>query len=178
MQPSCHLVRPDQADEAAVIEMVMGWKAAGGRMHPGLLRDFDGRYAEWLDRLEMIGNGTDPDAEVPQTLYLMKDEAGTILGAVAIRHALTPANFTVGGHLGYGIAPAYRGNGFGSLILRLALEKLAGMGIARVLVTCDADNEASRRVILRNGGVLENQVTDGRGTLVNRYWIGIDPAGL
>lgn len=49
---------------------------------------------------------------------------------------------------------------------RQALPIVASLGIHRVLVTCDADNLASRRVIERNGGVLEDQ----RGTKL-RYWI-------
>ena len=33
------------------------------------------------------------------------------------------------------------------------------LGIARILVTCDADNIGSIKVIERNGGILENIVT-------------------
>ena len=42
----------------------------------------------------------------------------------------------------------------------------AELGIARVLVTCDVDNVASRRVIERNGGVYEDT---RQGKL--RFWI-------
>jgi predicted acetyltransferase len=37
-----------------------------------------------------------------------------------------------------------------------------------VLLTCDADNEPSRRVILANGGV-----PDGRSGHEDRFWIGV-----
>ena len=46
----------------------------------------------------------------------------------------------------------------------------ADHGLDRVLVTCDVDNEGSRRVIEANGGVLE----DVRGTK-RRYWIPTHP---
>ena len=42
----------------------------------------------------------------------------------------------------------------------------AARGIDQVLVTCDEDNVASRKVIEANGGVLE----DVRGTKM-RFWI-------
>jgi predicted acetyltransferase len=44
----------------------------------------------------------------------------------------------------------------------------AGMGIDPVLVTCDVDNEASRRTIQANGGVQEDVRGDKR-----RFWIDV-----
>ena len=59
--------------------------------------------------------------------------------------------------------------------LRLALEKYREAGEKRVLVTCDKSNTASRRTILANGGVLENEVEDqpglGESGILQRYWI-------
>lgn len=46
------------------------------------------------------------------------------------------------------------------------LERARAMGIDRVLLRCDDDNPASRRTILRAGGVLED-VREG----AERYWI-------
>jgi predicted acetyltransferase len=43
------------------------------------------------------------------------------------------------------------------------------LGVGRVLLTCDADNEASRRVILSNGGV-----PDGQRQGEDRFWISFD----
>ena len=44
-----------------------------------------------------------------------------------------------------------------------------------VLVVCDKDNEASRRTIIKNGGKLENEVTEDIGSgergIIQRYWI-------
>ena len=128
-------------------------------------------YVEWFNSLYNWENGIDIGEEVPQTLFLMKQKDGTILGAVSIRHYLNHTNITDGGHVGYGIRPEFRGRGYGNLILKLSLEKLQSMNISKVLLTCDADNIASQKVILKNGGVLENQIIDEDGVLVNRYWI-------
>lgn len=48
-------------------------------------------------------------------------------------------------------------------------------GENRVLLTCDKGNEASRKTIVKNGGVLENEVVDMAGLsksgMIQRYWI-------
>jgi len=46
------------------------------------------------------------------------------------------------------------------------------MGLSRVLVTCDEDNLASRRVIEKNGGELASRgISERTGKPVLRYWI-------
>ena len=62
-------------------------------------------------------------------------------------------------------------------MLRLILDICREFGEHKVLITCDKENEASRRTIMKNGGVLENEVTDTVGLsksgLIQRYWISI-----
>ena len=44
----------------------------------------------------------------------------------------------------------------------------------RVLCVCDEDNVASEKVILNNGGVLENRLFDPEEQeFVKRYWIAL-----
>ena len=71
-----------------------------------------------------------------------------------MRHFLTDALRRVGGNIGYGIAPRFRGRGYGNKLLRLLLEKARGFGIERALVTVQLDNLASQAVALFNGGVI------------------------
>ncbi|MEO6501930.1 MAG: GNAT family N-acetyltransferase [Jatrophihabitantaceae bacterium] len=87
------------------------------------------------------------------------------LGVIRIRHELTPRLIESGGHIGYDIAPSARRRGHGTAMLRAALPIAAGLGIDKALITCDADNLGSRKVILANGGVLEDERA---GTL--RFW--------
>ena len=61
-----------------------------------------------------------------------------------------------GGHIGYDVAPSYRGRGYGHIALRVSLEEAARRGISRVLLYASEDNSASRAVIERAGGVLES----------------------
>jgi predicted acetyltransferase len=55
-------------------------------------------------------------------------------------------------------------------MLRAALPHVNGMGIDPVLITCDVDNLASRRVIEANGGLLEDERS---GKL--RFWVPTGP---
>ena len=95
-----------------------------------------------------------------------------IVGACSLRHELTDALRDFGGHVGYGVRPSERGKGYASLMLKLVLREARRRGIRRVLLTCDSDNAASRRVIEKAGGVLDSQsFSDRAGRMTRRYWI-------
>jgi predicted acetyltransferase len=101
-------------------------------------------------------------------LWMVDDTAAgsEVVGRISLRHELTPWLLEVGGHIGYAVRPSARRRGHATRALALMLPVAAEQGLDRVLVTCDVDNEGSRRVIEANGGVLE----DVRGTK-RRYWI-------
>lgn len=93
-------------------------------------------------------------------------EGSEYLGRLAIRHRLTRWLLELGGHIGYDVRPSARRKGYATDMLRDALPIAKQLGIEDVLVTCDVDNTASRRVIEKNGGRLE----DERGGKL-RFWI-------
>jgi predicted acetyltransferase len=112
-----------------------------------------------------------PSGYVPETVYWLVD-SGEYVGRISIRHTLTERLRTIGGHIGYDVRPSKRGRGYATKMLGLALEKCREMGIERVLITCDETNAASRRVIEKNDGVLENMVPNPEGGPDKlRYWI-------
>ena len=55
-------------------------------------------------------------------------------------------------------------------MIALALDECRKLGLDRVLMTCDKTNVGSAKSIIKNGGVLENEVLDD-GVLEQRYWI-------
>ena len=86
---------------------------------------------------------------------------GIPVGFGSVRHFLTEALRKAGGNIGYGIAPAFRGKGYGKELLRLLLNEAKEMGIDKVLVTILLDNIASQAVAIANGGVVTER-TDER----------------
>jgi predicted acetyltransferase len=58
------------------------------------------------------------------------------------------------GHIGYAVVPWKQRRGYATLALRLLLPAAKAEGMPFVEITTDADNVASQRVILANGGTL------------------------
>jgi len=83
----------------------------------------------------------------------------------------------VSGHVGYAVVPWKRNRGYARQALRLPLPIARELGLPRLLVTCDEDNAASRRVIAVNGGVMAGAAPDpehaGRRKLL--FWISTGP---
>ena len=155
-------------------EMIEEWKADQEKNHtdhsPWKIfmndpHDFD----NYLANLEQ----TKPSEHwVPDSVFfLLDEERGRLLGAVNIRHYLNDALLRSGGHIGDGIRPSERRKGYATEIVRLALEECKKLGINRVLMTCNKNNIGSAKSIIRNGGVLENEITDENGSIEQRYWI-------
>ncbi|MDX2053656.1 MAG: GNAT family N-acetyltransferase [Polyangiaceae bacterium] len=109
--------------------------------------------------------------QVPST-FLFAYVGTRIVGRVSIRHALNEFFERTGGHIGYVVVPEFRRRGYATKILANALliarERL---GIQRALLTCDDDNVGSIRTIEKNGGILENIITESNHKPKRRYWI-------
>lgn len=91
---------------------------------------------------------------VPHATYWLYAD-GKPVGTGKLRYFLTDALRQCGGHIGYGIAPDARGQGYGTELLRLMLQEAAKRGIDRALVTVNNNNPASIRVALKCGGQIE-----------------------
>lgn len=114
------------------------------------------------------GQGLKDDGVPSSTFWLI--DKGKWVGHCNIRHCLNPRLTESGGHIGYAIHPEERHKGYGRKILELALKKARGLGLGRVLVTCKAENTASRKIIEANNGILEDERTV-KGKITRRYWI-------
>jgi predicted acetyltransferase len=137
--------------------------------------DESGPWEAYLGRLSSLQNGEFvPESWVSST-FLVAEVDGQIVGRVSIRHQLNDFLETRGGHIGYGVRPAYRGRGHATEILQNALKIARELGVRRVLVTCDDANAASSKVIERAGGVLENIFQEG-DEKIRRYWIAPEPS--
>jgi predicted acetyltransferase len=167
------LVRPDSryhedfvaavAESDTVARRVWITPQADRSLNIADAEDFAGYVTQLLQ--ETVPGSHLPDRWMPHTTLWWVD-GSRVLGTVDIRHALTPELTEVGGHIGYGVRPSMRRRGHGTAILRNALWIAHGLGLDRVLVTCDDDNVGSIRIIEANGGILEDQ----RGRKL-RYWV-------
>ena len=116
-----------------------------------------------------------PSDRVPSYRYWLIDE-GHYAGELNIRPELNESLLQWGGNIGYTIRPSVRRKGNGKRILELGLLLAPSFGLTRVLLTCDSDNVASRKIIEHNGGQLENEVDGERNGLParwRRYWIDV-----
>ena len=95
-----------------------------------------------------------PRGSVPYTRYFMCDSTGTIYAQGDVRHYPSESLTRYEGYLGYGTVPDYRGMGFGTQMCRLLLEKARELGYNEVIITCNIENQASARIIEKNGGKL------------------------
>lgn len=110
-----------------------------------------------------------PEGWVPCTnLWWVDGEE--YLARIAIRHRLTVFLREVGGHIGYDTRPSARRRGHATAMLAAALPVAHELGINPALITCDAHNLPSRKVIEANGGAFEDQ----RGIKL-RYWVPTGP---
>lgn len=171
------LVRPtvDLADSWwAMVDAFAGEHLHGSGFGPAdreRLRDDPEAVEAWVDWLAAEErSGTALPAGRVACSYRWIVEDGHVLGAIAVRHALTDVLLGEGGHIGYSVSPTARRRRVATTALSLALGMAAARGIDPVLVTCDVDNVASARTIERNGGVLE----DVRGG-TRRYWVPTRP---
>ena len=152
------------------------------------LKSLEKRFARFVQDLLDLQAPTAPygNQYIDRVLWFI--DADQYIGQASIRPDLcTNYLITYGGHIGYSIRPSMRRQGYGKKILATILEQARMMGLARVLVTCNSDNAASRTIIEYNGGRFENSLpmdascfrTEGQppqaGLKKLRYWIDLAP---
>ena len=130
--------------------------------------------AEWLRECALHARWeTTPRGRVPATQFVcMREEDQRIVGMLDVRHAFNDYLAKYGGHIGYSVHPDERRKGYASQMLGEALTHCRELGLDKVLITCLKDNEASRRTILKNGGVYECTMHEPDENVdIERYWI-------
>lgn len=133
-------------------------------------------YDAWLKQLQ---NNSSPltvqsDWVVSSTFFAIRESDSRIVGMVDIRHALNDFLRNYGGHIGYGVRPSERNKGYATQILMLALDYCRHLGLENVMLSCNKENVASRKTILKCGGVLERVFLHTDGNYVQVFWITLE----
>jgi predicted acetyltransferase len=164
-------LRPLRSDDEAAFRA--GHEQMAAEDFPfGFMLEPDTRWDEYVRLLAGWPCGANlHEGWVPNT-FLVADVDGQIVGRVSIRHELTDFLREEGGHIGYGVLPAYRRRGYATEILRQALVVARSVGVDRVLVTCDDDNVGSIKAIEACGGKLDSvRLAEPASAAIRRYWI-------
>lgn len=165
------LIEPTVKLEKSYIDYISEWENSEEQIVPYASRRNKLEYLQLIDNWK--NDKTDKAYEkgfVPATIYFLVDEKEKIYGALHFRHHLNEYLLKTGGHIGYGIRPSERKKGYASKMLSLGLKTAKQLDFEKVLITCDKNNIASAMTIVKNGGVIENEVYEN-GEITQRYWI-------
>lgn len=154
------LVVPDSGMREAFLRMFADYQAFGERdwCDAAALATTD--FTAYVSEIRGEADGLGISSDWAPTSHFWMEAGDDLIGTLRIRHFLTPAVEARAGHLGYDIAPSFRGRGLGHAILDLGLIESVNLGIADVLAICSAGNSPSRRIIEKRGGSIE-KIADG-----------------
>jgi predicted acetyltransferase len=137
------------------------------RPHPRFRASYLGAYVQ-----ELLEREHTPPPHFVRDLVFWAAVDDEVVGRVSLRLELNEFLSRIGGHIGYIVRPSWRGKGVATEMLRLMLQTPQARAIGRLLLTCDEHNTASKRTILKNGGILESVVDGAPGKpRKNRFWI-------
>ncbi len=170
------LVEPSLKYERQILAYRQEMLASGSSMDGCCFLGNYERVKDWLDNVEALKRlETTPSNLVPSTQYIyVREVDDKVVGMIQIRHCFNAFLEKYGGHIGYSVAPGERRKGYATQMLNMILPKCRELGLSRILITCIQGNEASRRTILKNGGVYESTGFEPNQSLyLERYWIEI-----
>ena len=130
-------------------------------------------FEAWMQKIndDLSEEKSKARGRVPSVLYLaFRKQDQRLIGIIQIRCKLNDYLLNFGGHIGDSIRPSERNKGYSTKMIALALKEARELGIGNVLMTCNKNNLASARTIIKNGGKLENEVIEDN-KIVQRYWI-------
>lgn len=167
------LLEPSEAYLEQIESYLEEFEIANESLHGGCGLQSIKDVRSWLEYLVLFKRReTVPENRVLSSEYMcIRTTDNRLLGLINIRHELNEELLFEGGHIGYSIRPSERQKGYAHEQLRLALKICDDLAINPLLITCNKDNEASRKTILKAGGVKENEVIEDNGNIVERYWI-------
>lgn len=165
------LVKISKEYKKQLFEMMDEWTKANERIIPFSISRIDYHYFDiYINKIEELEiNKTNVNSHV---YFCLNTKTNKFIGAVTIRESLSDELLKRGGHISDGIRPSERRKGYGTQLVKLALEKCKDLNLNKVLMVCDKNNIASAKTITKNNGKLENEIQIDNN-IIQRYWINL-----
>ena len=168
------LINPTSKYKDSYLELVTTAKKNGDISEMGNAYKENETFEQMIKRLKDRSKGINiSKSEVPSSMkWIIENKE--VVGTIDLRHLLNKSYFERLGHVAYYIHTLKRNKGYASKALALAIKWYKKMPINKILITCYSDNNASKKVILKNGGKFEKSVKDKiSNKTINRYLIDI-----
>ena len=152
------IVKPTADYKNKIIDYINEFKFEKEVIHGGArIEQFE--FEEWLIILKNnMKEDTVEKGFVPSSTFISVDDRNNVVGIVDIRHRLNDFLRKFGGHIGYSVRKSERNKGYATEILRLALLEFKKISKENCLIICEKSNKASSKVIIKNGGLLEEEI--------------------
>ena len=150
------LVKPSKEYQNSFEKYVTVYKNMNDKPYYDLYSNALDNFDDYIDDLDKLSKGIDLSLGLVTTSTFWLIDNDEIVGVTRIRHK----EVATAGNIGYDISPIYRNKGYGTAILKLALEKANAIGLKNVIVTCTMNSTASKKVIEKNNGTLLEIIFD------------------
>ncbi|MBK1813762.1 GNAT family N-acetyltransferase [Clostridium sp. YIM B02505] len=150
------LVVPSKDYEKSFQEYAICYKETEEKFYYEKYKKAIENFDEYLEELENHSNGINVPLDWVRTTNYWLVNNNNVVGVVRLRHE----EIKGAGHIGYDISPCHRKKGYGTEILRQAINKAKEIGIEEPIVTCNIYNLASKRIIEKNHGLLLGEIFD------------------
>ena len=134
--------------------------------------DWFARTKSWYDQKEqgLIGDHA-------RSLHYWAVDGDRFIGEFQCRLDFTEKVLNDIGSVGYAVRPSQWGKGYGTAIMRQGLDIARSLGMEKVLLTVNEENQSSIHIIEKLGGVLADTINayneaEGHHRL-RRYWINL-----
>lgn len=139
----------------------------------GPLRRYEDPIAYINEMKKYEKKETLPEGMVVSTQFLcIRKNDNKLVGMIDVRHYFNDYLEKYAGNIGYSVRPSERQKGVASFMLNAVKPFCKSIGLTKILVSCLDNNTASRKTILKNGGIYESSVYDSRKKeTLEHYWI-------
>ncbi|MDF1617979.1 GNAT family N-acetyltransferase [Petrocella sp. FN5] len=141
------LTKPSLLYQSTFLDFVKDVKESGYESYTHYVKA-EKNFSEFMNELIDMSEGVNiKKGWAPCSSYWLIDNNEEVIGVIRIRHRVDNDSLEMAGHIGYEIKSSKRKKGYGQRLLELGLMEARKIGLQKVLITCDEDNVASKRMI-------------------------------